>query len=462
MFVDVTWQDWAAAPESERLDLLLQIVQKYKSSTEFRIALEANRYFASDNPEIARKVMVKPRAIQQKDENGCVKESVQMHRIAGNRVRSNFLSRFIIQENQFLLGHGVTLKDTEQKKKLGPGFDTALAQMGEKALLHGVCWGFWNVDHIEVLEAAKDGLSGFVAVLDEMSGAPMMGVQFWQLTSRRPLYVRLFEADGMTLYKRTDGVLVEEAPKRGYIRRSKMDAMGAFDQQDSAYSGVLPIIPLYGNPGRCSELTLSIKTKIDLYDRILSDFGDNLDRANDVYWVLNNFGGTTSDIVKTLEYIHQLKAVLNVSDGTGSGSTAEPKTLEVPHQARKAALDLLEGALYADFMALDMDAMTGSSLTNVAIEAAMTNLNLKADRYEWQCFAFVQGVLRLLGMETEEIRFQRAQITNRSEIVKDVALMRSDIDHRTALTLYPYIEQDAVDGIVDRVNEEKLTGGPEV
>jgi hypothetical protein len=181
-----------------------------------------------------------------------------------------------------------------------------------------------------------------------------------------------------------------------------------------------------------------------------------------VYWVLNNFGGTMSDIAETLAAIEKLKAVANISDGTGSASTAEPHTIEVPYAARQAALEILQKQLYSDYMALSMDELTGGSLTNVAIETAMLNLNLKADRYEWQCFAFVQKVLRLLGVDTEEITFKRQELVNRSEIVNDLSLMRDYIDQETALKKNPYILQEEVQDILNRLAAESMSAAPEV
>jgi len=233
-------------------------------------------------------------------------------------------------------------------------------------------------------------------------------------------------------------------PKRPYIVTLRSDALGDEVLSTANYQR-LPIIPLYANTERHSELTPAIKAKIDAYDNILSDFADNLDRANDVYWVLNNFGGTTDDIAQMLEEIQRIKAVANLSDGSGSSSTAEPHTIEVPYAARQTALDILERALYQDYMALNIDALTGGSLTNVAIRAATANLNLKADRYEWQVFRFVQQLLALLGVTTEEIRFQRQCIANESETVADIAAMRPDIDRRTALKLNPYIQPEEID-----------------
>lgn len=456
MYTKTTYQDWLASGNHK--ELLPVMIQQYKSSEDFLHALEADDYFHAQNRAVAGKVILRADAVtrEEQDEHGKrVTKRLQEREVAGNRIFSNFLFRFITQQNQYLLGNGVTLEDEGQKERLGAGFDKALQQAGEKALLHGVCWGYWNADHIEIIPAETDALSGAFALLDERTGEPMVLVQFWQIDAKRPMYVRLYEADGVTEYRTEEGELREIAEKRAYRQTVVRDAAGSYVTGAENY-GRLPIVPFYASDTKRSEFTPAIKSKIDLYDRILSDFGDNLDRANDVYWVLNNFGGTTSEVLEMLQEIERLRAVVNISDGTGSGSTAEPKTFEVPYNARQTALNLLERALYQDYMALSMTELTGGSLTNVAIETAMTSMNLKADRYEWQAFRFVQQVLALCGVETEKIRFQRQVIANRSEIVSDIAMMRDYIDEETALKLNPYIMQEEIPQIMQRRAQEQL------
>ena len=462
MYTDYTYQDWLAASDTDRIAMLEKIVRDYKASEDFKSGLTANEYFRTDNTEVRNKMLMQPRAVEYKDNNGRTRKKSQPVKIAGNRVRSGFFPRFVIQQNQFLLSNGVTLDNSDLKKRLGLGFDKQLERCGEKALLHGVCWGFWNYDHLEIIEAVKDGLSGAVALLDEETSEPMVLVQFWQINNNRPLYLRVFSPDGVVKYRMGKEEL-EEIPdtRRPYVVRTQSDAYGPVEITGENYGGRLPVVPLWASEERRSELTLAIKSKIDLYDRIFSDFGDNLDRANDVYWVLNNFGGTIDDVAEMLEQINRVKAVANLTDGTGTSSTAELKTVDVPYAARQTALDILQKQLYSDFMALDMDALTGGSLTNVAIETATANLNLKADRYEWQVFRFVQGILALIGVETEQIKFKRQTIANRSEIVQDIAVMRQDIDLETALKLNPYIEdQSEIDSIMKNKDAEAHSGAP--
>jgi hypothetical protein len=459
MFTDITWQDWQATPENERPELLGKIISRYKASADFTTALAANAYFRGENAAVMQKVILQNGRykVESRDEQGRkVTRMVNRDKaIVGARLPASFLFRFVTQQNQFLLGNGVTLDEGEQKDRLGLGFDKTVEQMGEMALLAGVSWGFWNIDHLEAISAARDSLSGFVALVDEETSAPMVGVQFWQIAQDRPLRVRLFEVDGVTVYRKGKDSLELTQAKRPYMLTMTQDAAGPVNVIGSNY-GALPLIPLYANTEQRSEFTPSIRAKIDAYDRISSDFVDNLDKANDVYWVLNNFGGTLMDMQEMIDAVRRTGIVASLSDGTGSSSTAQPHAFEVPYNARQTALQILEKELYKDYMAVNMDELTGGSLTNVAIKTAMTNLNLKADRYEWQVFQFVQRLLSLLGIKTEQITFKRQEITNRSEIVADINMMRDYIDNKTALQLNPYIMQEQVEEILAATDNEQI------
>ena len=459
MYTTHTYQDWLSTPEQDRPVLAREIVRSYCGSAEFRRALTALDYFRGDNPTIRQKMLLRPVAVTYKDEHGRTRKRSKAQEIAGNQVSSSFLFRFVTQRSQALLSNGVTLEDEAIKARLGPEFDGVLQQISERALIQGLAYAYYNVDHVEPLYAAVDGSSGFVALLDETTSEPMVGVQFWRLSDKRPQYIRTFEPDGVTLYRvGKDGGVQTVQERRAYKHLVRRDALGEEVIGAQNYGGALPIVPLYADDDKAGMLTQSLKTKIDAYDRIQSDFADNLDRANDVYWVLNNFGGTTDDIVELLEQINRVKAVANISDGTGSGSTAEPHTIEVPYEARRVALDLLERAMHADAMALDMDQMTGGSLTNVAIKAASYNLSIACDRLEWQVRKTVQGVLRLIGVETESIRFKRSGIANDSETIQDIYTFREDITREYALRLNPMVEDADIPDIIAAKDAEDVTG----
>lgn len=461
MYTTHTYQDWLATPEHKRPDLALTIIRRYKSSDEYKHALTASAYFANDNSAIRTKMLLKHVSVEKtetKDGRTRTRKRSATQEIAGNQIGSGYLFRFVTQRSQFLLSNGVTLDDDAKKERLGPEFDGLIQKVAEKALVQGTAYIYWNADHAEPLYAANGDGNGFVVLLDETTSEPMVGVQFWQLSRNRPLYIRIFEAEGVTMYRHGDRVMEIVQPRRPYKQTVRMDTLGVEVIGGENYGGVLPIVPLYADDDGLGMLTPALKSKIDVYDRILSDYADNLDRANDVYWVLNNFGGTTDDIVELLEQINKIKAVANISDGTGGGSTAEPRTIEVPYEARRVALDLLERAMYADAMALDMDALTGGSLTNVAIQAASRDLHLACDRLEWQVRRTVQGVLRLIGVETESIRFKRNGIANDSETIQDIYVFREDITREYALRLNPMVDDADIPDLLAAKAAEDETG----
>ncbi len=178
MFTAYTYQDYLAA--EDRIALLLKAAEKFKASPEFQRALDAGSYFRGENPAIARKTILRTRKIESRGKDGRRHVRAGTEDIVGNRIGSSFLFRFVTQQNQFLLSEGVSLPDSI-KARLGSDFDHLLSRIGECALLHGVSYGYWNADHLEILEMAKNSGSGFFPLLDEMTGQLMLGVQFWQL-----------------------------------------------------------------------------------------------------------------------------------------------------------------------------------------------------------------------------------------------------------------------------------------
>lgn len=461
MFVKYTFSDWEASPDKRAL--LKDIISSYKTSADFKTAKSAQRYYESDNEKILEKVILQADAITVKDENGREKVAYTNRTIEGNRIRGNFFQRLVDQQASYLLGNGVSLGKEEEKDALGLGFDMNLAQIGQDALVHGVCWGFWNYDHVECIPAYTDALSGAVALLDERTSAPRVLIQFWQIDANRKMHVRVFTEEKIYNFTENDDndlIPEKDMPEEAYITVKAIDGAGAAVIGQNGY-GKLPIVPFWANKEHRSELTLAIKSKIDLHDRIFSDFGDNLDMANDVYWVLNNFGGNSNEALQMMKQIHELKAIINISDGVSAGSTAEPHSFEVPYEARQIALDLLKKSIFDDFMGLDMSSLTGGYLTNIAIKAAMTSMDLKANKFEWQAFNFVQQILSLIGIKTERIRFKRAGLINEQEMIQNIYQMREDIDQKTALKLNPMIDQEDVDDIIKASEAEKAGMGDE-
>lgn len=373
------------------------------------------------------------------------KNGVHDSKVIFHKLCSGFFPKFIKQESQYLLGNGVTVSYEAKKALGGDKFDNLLQKTGLQSLVDGVNWGFWNVDHLVVFRATE-----FLPLYDEMTGSVRAGIRFWQISSEKPFYVEVFEEDGFTRYKSTSGLegfLIEEK-KRSYKEIIHRDVI-SYEVVGAENYCRLPIFPFYANDLKQSELTNGIKSMIDAYDFISSDLVDGITLIEGVYWVIKNYGGDeVADLIKELE---TLKATYTDDD-----SNAESSIIELPYQAKETALKLLSKQLYTDFMALNMSELTGGSLTNVAINVAKTDFDLKVDLFEWQALDFVNNILSLIGYENEEIQFKRRTITNDTETVQNIYTMRADLDHETALDLNPLIPDQMVDDILRRFAAEQL------
>lgn len=149
------------------------------------------------------------------------------------------------------------------------------------------------------------------------------------------------------------------------------------------------------------------------------------------------------------------------TDG-GADAGAENRTVEIPYQAKQVALDLLTAKMYEDTMTLNIKALSGGSLTNVAINVAKTDFDLKIDLFEFQAIDVVNNILNLLGVTGASPKFKRRTLTNDTETVNNISAMMSDgyVDVQWCIENNPLISDDEQAELLQRV-ELARTGIPQ-
>lgn len=414
---------------------IVRAVDERISSPEYTSMIETDKYYKGENPTL----------MNLKSELSVGGQKIDL--TAAIRTPTGIFKRLIIQLCQSIWAYGVQLDKPETKAKLGRNFDKITEGISKKAALHGVSYGFWNLDHLQRFTALE-----YFPFKDERTAEDMAGIRFWRIDDDKPMYIQVFEIDGWSEYRRTgkSNALEIVTPKQTYKKNIHRDAISTKIVGGENY-GAFPVIPMYANEEQISELTRPIKNKIDLSDFILSGFGDSVMRTKVIYWILQGFGGDLDELLKVKEEIEKTGLVAP-QDVTG----ADAHTVDLPFAAVQYALDKLEEGIYLDFMGMQLSEITGGSLTNVAIQTAQYNLNLKVSDFEWQAFQFVQKVLALQGIQTENIRFKKKSVSNDMEIVQMLMMCRSDLDLQTALEKNPLVDPDEVEIIMTRKAEEDL------
>lgn len=436
-----TYQDFLEVAEKsdrDRMEFVLAAINDHKNSDLYQQAKIAREYDEHRNVTIIT---------VQKLLYTLSGNAIPDNYSANYKLRSAFFPIFMRQETQYLLSNGVILKNAENKKRLGKKFDNQIQDLARSALVGGVAYGFWNLDHLEVFTALE-----FVPLLDEENGSLRAGIRFWQVAANKPLRATLYEPDGFTQFIRRSGKEMEIlAPKRGYISveaSSEVDGTEILEYQN--YPG-FPIIPMYGNRARQSEL-VGQREAIDCYDLIKSGFADTVDDASIIYWTISNAGGMDEiDMARFKETMRRIGVGLVDDDG----AKAEAHTLTIPVEAREALLSRLSDDLYRDFQMLDTTKIQGGQKTATEITAAYQQMDNKVDEFEYCVGDFLYQLFALIGID-DEPTFTRSKIVNQLEQTQMVLLAAGYLDDETILSKLPWLTQEEIANILKRKSAEEL------
>lgn len=436
-----TYQDFLEAAEKsdrDRMEFVLSAINDHKNSDLYQQAKIAREYDEHRNVTIIT---------VQKLLYTLSGKAIPDNYSANYKLRSAFFPIFMRQETQYLLSNGVILKNAENKKRLGKKFDNQIQDLARSALVGGVAYGFWNLDHLEVFTVLD-----FVPMLDEENGSLRAGIRFWQVAANKPLRATLYEPDGFTQFIRRSGKEMEIlAPKRGYISveaSSEVDGTEILEYQN--YPG-FPIIPMYGNRARQSEL-VGQREAIDCYDLIKSGFADTVDDASIIYWTISNAGGMDEiDMARFKETMRRIGVGLVDDDG----AKAEAHTLTIPVEAREALLSRLSDDLYRDFQMLDTTKIQGGQKTATEITAAYQQMDNKVDEFEYCVGDFLYQLFALIGID-DEPTFTRSKIVNQLEQTQMVLMAAEYLGDEFTLKHLPWLTQEEVTEILQQKSAEEL------
>lgn len=425
--------------DGDRIAFVLSAIFEHKSTDAYKEADVAYDYFCRRNRTINeyKKLLYTLSG-----------ETVPDNYSANYKFCNSFFRVFTMQEVSYLLGNGVTFGEDSTKDALGgPKFDRVLIKAATMAVWGGGSFGFLNMDHVDVFSMRE-----FVPLFGEEDGALHAGIRWWQVDSTKPLRATLYEEDGYTDYmwysekNEQKGMVLHE--KRPYVETIVTTPADGDEIRDGQNYYGFPIVPLWGNEARQSEL-VGLREKIDGYDLIQSGLANTIDDASLIYWTITNAGGM--DDVDLAKFVERMK-VVHAAVVDDSGSHAEAHSMDVPYAASQAALAILRDSLFADAMALDTDKLSAGNITATAIESSYANLDLKCDDFETQVTQFIEALLDLLGIE-DEPTYKRNRIINIGEETQMILQAAQYLDQETILKHLPFLSPDEIDEIQEKMKE---------
>ena len=432
-----TYQDLLNAGEmlKNRAEFITSAIAEHKASEEYQIAAAAEEYYAKRNVTMSKfqKFIYDVAGRKHKDVFS-----------TDHKLRTGFFNRFVKQQVQYVLSNGVTFKEEDTKERLGGNFDYALQEAAKRAMVCGRSFGFWNRDRLQVFNlVCTKTTPGFVPLYDEEDGTLRAGIRFWSLgdVDRYTLY----EQEGYTEYvKHKNEEIREKSPKAAYVTTTvRTEAGGVEAVMGENYPG-FPIIPMYANDLRQSELE-GIRESIDCYDFIKSGLANDIDGAAGFYWTVTGADGMDdSDLQRFVERMKVVKAAT-----LGDGVSATAHTLEIPTEAHKMLLDRLRSDLYEDFMLLDLEKALSGNITATAIRMAYQAQDDKCGDFEYCIREFIANLFALIGIE-DEPSFKWNRIANQTEETQMVLSAAAHLDDQAVLDHLPWLTPEEVEEIMKR------------
>lgn len=446
----LTYQDFVEAGNADREGFVMEAIERHKSGRAYRTARMADAYDRQENTTI--------NAYVQKVFDITGSKLVDFT-ASNNKIASNFFHRLNTQRTMYSLGQGVSFIEADEvgsedttKERLGRHFDHDLRTLAYDALIHGVCFGFWNLDRMFVFP-----LTEFCPLWDEYDGTLKAGIRFWRIDGSRPMQAVLYEPDGYTRYQSrrdADGSagerLVVVEGKRPYIEKTSYTPADGIEQVVGGENySALPVVPMWGSRLHQSTL-IGMRQAIDSYDLIRSGFANDLTDCAQIYWLVSNAGGMgDKDLQKFLDRLKVNHVALVDSD---DGGNAQAYTQEIPYAARQAYLQSIRDGIYEDFGALDVHTVAAGA-TNDHIDAAYQPMDEEASDFEYQVSEFVQQLLALMGIDDAPV-FKRTRISNQKEQVDMVMSEAQYLDRETVLRKLPNIAPGEVAAIRERLDAE--------
>ena len=428
-------------------------------------------YYRSENTEIMSRQML----IYAETDDGVPYEMEDPYK-ANNKLPAGYFKILVDQKVNYLLGKDITFESEqaeELRDLLGRRFQTTLTQVAREASKKTVGWlhpyidaeGNFKYSHIpseqviavysphdhEKLELAIRYYT--VKVISEDNEALTVNrvevwdteqVTYYQENTRTGLYDLLDEESMYNIFCRP-------YPNPKYHFQKDIRYGDAVAKTEGIAWGMVPFVPLYNNDEETCDLK-PIKDYIDAYDIVNSDFVNNLEDFQDVYWILKGYDGTNLS-----EFLNQVKRykTLKVSDD----GDARSEQLEVPYLARKEAKQSLEQDIFTFGMGVNPNQVGDGSITNVVIKSRYANLDLKASQFEREVKDFIFTLMEFINryqelynnppIELEDIVCNRSMIMNEIELLEANAKQKGSISESTRLSNHPWVsaveeEQEAM------------------
>ena len=412
------------------------------------LILQEKQYYENDN-DIRKK--------------GVVAESTDPLRNADNRISHNFHQLITDEKDAYMFTNEVLFDVADEKDNktikevLGDDFKSESVYLAENATNNRVAWlHYWIDDDTNKFLFATVETEQCIPIFDGGLKKKLKGMY---------RYYPIIEEDDNG--KEKYFVIFEYWTDLGYEKykfRGKLDGTSLTFVESEEFDHDLeavPFIEFKNNRHMTSDLH-KYKDQIDLYDRVISGYANDLDDIQQLIYILENYGGT--DLQSFLKDLKRYKAIKTQSTATGTKGGVSTLSIDIPVEARNSILEILKKQIYESGQALQQDNEDFGNASGVALKFFYRKLELKAGltqtEFEKGFAKLVRAIMRFKGIKDWDTRaiiqtWTRNMISNDYEDAQIAQMSENVISEETIVKNHPWVEnpQDELDNLKEQREE---------
>ena len=403
---------------------------------------------------------------------------------ANNKLPSGYMKILVNQKLNYSVGKDIALKTIGDDDNailldiLGKDFSKKLKQIGKEACKKSVGWGHVYINdngEFKIKLIPSEQVIPIYSMYDDEVLEKI--IRYYSVTTSNSNNeiiqvnrVEIWDKEMVTYYQQNSETLEYDLLNKeemfNIFGRNYTNPKYHF-QKDLKYGNVIttteglswgevPFVPLFNNDEEQTDLE-GIKQFIDAYDIVNSDFINNLEEFQDIYWILKGYDG--ENIGEFLNQVKRYKTLKVAEDGD-----AKSEKIDIPYEARKEALQRLEEDIFKFGMGVNPDKIASGNITNVVIKARFANLDLKANDFEQEIKDFINKLMVFVNrylelnnqanIELDNITFNRTLMMNMVELLDANVKQLGNVSKRTQLENNPYMIGKNIDEELKAIEEE--------
>ena len=388
-------------------------------------------------------------------DKGIVPASADPVRHADNRTSHNFHQLITDEKVAYMFTYPVLFDvgdDTNNKMittVLGDDFKSESAYLCTNATNSRVAWlHYWEDADENDFQYAAVETEQCIPLFDDSLKRKLIGMYRYYETKEKNI-------DGKDIhyvyFEFWDDTHCEKYKFKGQLEGGGLTNMPGETEAFEHSFGEVPFIEFKNNRNMISDLS-KYRDLIDIYDKVMSGYSNDLEDIQQLIYILENYGG--ENLKEFTDNLKRFKAIKTGTTEKGTRGDVRTLQIEIPVEARNSILDILKKQIYESGQALQQDTEDFGNASGVALKFFYRKLELKAGltqiEFEKGFNKLIRAILRykkVAGWENVPITqtWTRNMISNDLENAQIAMDSKDIITDETIIKNHPWVEDPTIE-----------------